>query len=570
MIVTIISFGYIFLICLLLGIGVEKLYNHIFMIDKENADYVSVTLLVTQGIVALTVFVEFFSIFYKVGAICHIVVLAGVVLAAIACRREVINVLYFFKYNYLRKRNLLSFSLIILFAGFFASRGEYHTDTGIYHAQAIRILEEYGVVKGIGNLQLHFAYNSSYLVLCAFFTLSFILPYALHTVTGFFMVLYSCYALNGLLAWSKHKTHAGDMGRVGILLYSLTIMVRLQSPATDFGTQFFVMFIFCTWVDWFEKNANKPEKAKICVTGKLAVMCVFSVSLKLSASAMILFALYPLFLLVKNKMWKNICKYLLAGFLVILPFLIRNVIISGWLIYPFEALDLFNVKWKIPVEYIKKDATQIKVWARCLYDVTKADMSFNEWLPIWFDEKAHYEEMLLYSQFMAVVLFVYNTVRKALEKKLRFDMTVFYLTVFANIILWFITAPFIRYGLAFLLIFPLVTLGDGMQYFSEKTLVTVGLAITFLCINYCSWIDNYFTDNMVFIKHYLSSGYYFDPIPFEESEMIPVYLDGITVYTCYDEKNSYYYFPGSCYDDMISNTKPIGSTVKEGFMPIGN
>ena len=40
---------------------------------------------------------------------------------------------------------------------YFASRGLQHTDTGIYHAQAIRWYEEYGLVKGLGNLQQHFA-----------------------------------------------------------------------------------------------------------------------------------------------------------------------------------------------------------------------------------------------------------------------------------------------------------------------------------------------------------------------------------------------------------------------------
>ena len=50
---------------------------------------------------------------------------------------------------------------------YFASRGLQHTDTGIYHAQAIRWYEEYGLVKGLGNLQQHFAYNSAYLAYAA-------------------------------------------------------------------------------------------------------------------------------------------------------------------------------------------------------------------------------------------------------------------------------------------------------------------------------------------------------------------------------------------------------------------
>ena len=39
--------------------------------------------------------------------------------------------------------------LILLFAAaaaFYTSRGKFHTDTGIYHAQAIRLIEEYGTI----------------------------------------------------------------------------------------------------------------------------------------------------------------------------------------------------------------------------------------------------------------------------------------------------------------------------------------------------------------------------------------------------------------------------------------
>lgn len=57
----------------------------------------------------------------------------------------------------------------------FTSRGEFHTDTNIYHAAAIRIYEEYGLVKGIGNLQLHYAYNSSCLAFASIFSMKWLL-----------------------------------------------------------------------------------------------------------------------------------------------------------------------------------------------------------------------------------------------------------------------------------------------------------------------------------------------------------------------------------------------------------
>ena len=40
---------------------------------------------------------------------------------------------------------------------YFTSKGIMHYDSDLYHAQSIRWIEEYGVVKGLGNLQVRFA-----------------------------------------------------------------------------------------------------------------------------------------------------------------------------------------------------------------------------------------------------------------------------------------------------------------------------------------------------------------------------------------------------------------------------
>ena len=81
---------------------------------------------------------------------------------------------------------------------YFASRGLQHTDTGIYHAQAIRWYEEYGLVKGLGNLQQHFAYNSAYLAYAAAFSMKWLVGQSLHGTNGFLQAFLCIWALYGL------------------------------------------------------------------------------------------------------------------------------------------------------------------------------------------------------------------------------------------------------------------------------------------------------------------------------------------------------------------------------------
>ena len=175
--------------------------------------------------------------------------------------------------------------------------------------------------------------------------------------------------------------------------------------------------------------------------------------------------------------------------------------------------------------------------------------------------------MLIYSQILGTLLLALTFVRRLASKSLRPGMAIFYGCIIANLILWFMTAPFIRYGLAFLLLLPLCMIGENASVMVQKKSIVLALLIGVIFINFASWIDNYFTDNMVFVKHHLAENYYIVPIPFEDSNVEAVDLDGVTVYISSDEKNSYYYTPNSCYGGMVERTKPIGKTVKEGFMP---
>ena len=579
MLVTILSWIYIFIVCVVTGLVVNRLLSKVVPVPSydDGEGHFGITGLCVTGLVTLTVYAEVFSIFYKVGAACHVVMLILVAVGGFFYRTEFTKL-----FGTIKKKctgasfnSVALFVIIVLAAAFFSSNGKFHTDTGIYHAQAIRMLEEYGVIKGLGNLQLHFAYNSSYLALCALFTLSFILPFPLHSMTGFFMVLFTCYAAFGLAGWSQHKRHGGDFARIAILLYALTNMTGLQSPATDYGTMFMTLYVMCAWITYAEERVDvaakhdvKTDFNAVAYFGYLAVLSIFTVSMKLSAALLVILAILPAVLLIKQKMFKELGFFLLIGFLSFLPYMVRNVILSGWLFYPVASIDLFNVIWKIPAEYMKVDADQIKVWGRCLYDITKIDDGVTSWLPVWWGEKQHYEVMLIYSQFVGAILTCVLLLFRLREKKLNFAVVLFYVTIFANLVMWFFTAPFIRYGLAFLLLLPLCALGDMLEIIVSRKSVVLGFVASLIVINFASWVDDYFMDDMVFAKHELRSGHFLVPVDFDRGNMSETDMDGLTVYVAnYDEINSYYYNPGICYDFMVERTELIGDGIKEGFKP---
>lgn len=553
MLSILLSWIYISLICALIGLGVLGLV-------KDRRFPLSYCLV--AGIITITVYVEFFSIFARIGACAHMLLLAAAVLAGWKMRAR-IRLLWRTYRPVLFSWEGFFYCCFILLIAFFTSRGEFHTDTNIYHAAAIRLYEEYGLIKGVGNLQLHYAYNSSYLAFASVFSLNWLFGRSLHTTTGFLEVIMCLYAFHGLKAFKEHDNHIADMMKVGILFYTLVNVTRSMSPATDYATMYFVLFIITAWCDTlFEGHGD------VTAFSLLSVAAVFVATFKFSACLLALLALYPAFVLIKEKRWREIAGYCLCGCVILCPFLIRNYLISGWLLYPLDSIDLFRPQWKIPKEYLLHDANQIKVWGRCLYDVSKVDLPVREWFPVWWEHQFRYEKMFLGAVALGAVLqLVIWFVRILKKRKPRPQMAVLHLAVWANLAVWFFMAPFIRYGLAFL--FGVIMIAVG-EYLSENKSglysIVSGCLMFCILLSVSPYWDQYVTDAGVFVKHNLKEPYYVVQQDYDEGNMDSIEINGNRIYfSTGEEINSYHVFPGTCYKPMLERSTLIGDRIEDGF-----
>ena len=550
---VVLSWVYMFLICVLIGVGALSLVR-----NKQFA----VTLYLAAGIVGITVYGEIFSIFAKIGMAAHMILVAAALVSGYYNRNTIRRLWHTYR-PVLCSWEGFFYCCFVLLIAFFTSRGEFHTDTNIYHAAAIRIYEEYGLVKGIGNLQLHYAYNSSYLAFASIFSLKWLLGSSLHTTTGFLETVMCLYAFHGLREFGQHDNHVTDMMRIGIVLYTLVNVTRSMSPATDYATMFFALFIVTAWCEnYFEKDSD------LTIYCLLTLAAVFAVTLKFSSGLLGLLGLYPAWRLIRERRWKESAICFLCGCLILCPFLVRNYLISGWLLYPFEKIDLFNVVWKIPEEYLVHDANQIKVWGRCLYDVDKVDWPLAKWLPVWWEHQFRYEKMLLGGVLLGMLLQLLMVgMRLYRKQKLRPQLVVLHLAVWGNILVWFFVAPFIRYGLAFLIAVVMLAVGD---YLSERkqglcSIVAGSLAFCIL-VSISPYWDQYVTETGVFVKHNLREPYYIVQKDYDRGSMDSWEINGNRVYfSTGEEINSYHVFPGTCYKPMLERSTLIGDRIEDGF-----
>lgn len=514
------------------------------------------------GILVITVYAEIFSIFAQIGAVSHILMLAAAAFFGYR-RRKQLSLLWSRFKTILFSWEGFFYVCFILGIAFFTSRGIFHTDTNIYHAAAIRIYEEYGLIKGIGNLQVHYAYNSSYLAFASIFSMRWLFGRSLHTTTGLIEVVLCLYAFHGLKDFKRHASHVSDMMRIGILFYALVMLNGSMSPATDYVTMLFALFVLTAWCE------NAENYADVTQYSLLSVCAVYVMTLKFSACLLVLLVLYPAVLLMKAGKWKEIALYIGCGMIILLPFLFRNYLISGWLLYPFDGIDIFHVAWKIPKEYLTVDADQIKVWGRCLYDVEKINWPVSRWMPVWWEHQERYEQMLLGAAFLGCILqIVIWTVKLIKRQRLRADYFVLTLAVWGNLAVWFFMAPYIRYGLAFLFTAVMFPVGESI---SEKksgiySILTGGLLFCIVSSLSPYW-DHYITDAGVFVKQNIKQPYYILQKDYDTGHMESCELDGNIVYYAVEyEINDYHVFPGTCYKHMLDRSMLMGTEIEDGFM----
>lgn len=558
MLIVLLDWIYIFFITQLFGFGFFKFLNKHIKTNLESG----IIQHIVCGIALSTIYTQFFSLFYKIGLIANLLLLVCCVIIFIKHKNELISLFKGLVKLLTSWQGMLYIGILLLIA-FFTSRGAIHADTNMYHAQAIRWYEEYGIVKGLANLQWHFAYNSSYFAFASLFSMGFLLPQPLHCTTGFIFAIFCIWAIKQLSNFFTHTRHISDMCCIGILLYALVNLTGCISPASDYPTMLFSLYLITRWAQEIENS--KDNIFSYCM---LSVLSVFIFTLKMSAGLLVLLTLYPAVHLVKKKKIKEILIYISLGIITLIPFLIRNFIISGWLLYPFPTLDLFSVDWKLPIQYVIIDSNQLKTWARCLYDAKLINTPMSEWIPIWWNSQERYAQMLILTNILAIILDASIVLHTLINKsKINWNIVLLNICTILSAIAWFFLASFIRYGLAFLIAIPMLSVGMWMR--KEKSSfykLFSGCLVTLMFFILTPYWDHYFTDDTVFIKQNLMQPYYIVQKDYESSEMEVIKMNNIDIYTPKTgETTGYKYFPCSSYDYMITNTELRGSDIKEGF-----
>ena len=449
MLSVLLSYLYIGITTFLLGFGVRLFVKKILGYEMKK-----VTGLIYAGLGVAATYAGIYSLFAGISLGANIGMLLICMLIIVIGRDDLRSFLQM-QNRSLTKGKVVFVILMLLLFSYGASRGYMHYDSGLYHAQAIRWIEEYGVVPGLANLHCRLAYNSSAFLLTALYSMNFLVGQSLHTVSGFMALVLAVKGMDVITVLSRKKVLVSDFLKIAMLFYISIIYTEMMSPASDYFAMLFLFYVVVTWVELEEgKEKNITPYALLCVL--LAV----NVAIKLSSAIMLLLVLKPAVVLLKEKRYGQIGIYLALGIMAVFPYLARNVILSGWLVYPFPSIDLFSFDWKIPVGEVKYDAEEIKVYAKGMTDVLLKDTPMKVWLPNWFKALKGLEKIWVLSSLVSVAGGVVISVWGFLKKKKEIYGLLFVQWVMiAGYLFWQIGTPLVRYGYIYILAFPFFTVG---------------------------------------------------------------------------------------------------------------
>lgn len=410
---------------------------------------------IVMGIMCLNVYAQIYSIFSNVGktAFCMIFVVA------VFCM--IFQLVYIVKKTVSKPNgNIQTWQICVAFVitmwtGLYTVKAPAFGDTYLYHTQAIRWIEEYGVVPGLGNLHTRFAYNSACMPLHALFSFNWFFEQPLHVVNGFLGCFFVSYALVTNKLFAKSESRLSDMLKWAIIVFVFVSRNNISSPGSDMPAMLIVLYVMCKWSECSENSEDSQSFGIICL------FAAWAVSIKLSATACMMLLVYPAVMLIKEKRWKTILVDLVSGILIVVPWLVRNVIISGYLLYPYSGIDLFHFDWKMPVEVLDYDRKEIMVWGREVRDVSRFDESIVQWFGTWFSGQMLRNKVFIIAGFLATFILIILIVIKLTDKFRNRNSIMFFLSNISEWVLivtmiisegfWLFSAPLLRYGVVYLL-----------------------------------------------------------------------------------------------------------------------
>ena len=411
------------------------------------------------GLILISFFALFFNFFFSLNQLLNSIFL-------------LFSLIIIFKYRkiYLSKKFFIFcfFSSFIIFL-LITNSNMYRPDAGLYHLPYINLLNEEKIIIGVSNLHFRFGHISIIQYLSAF-TNNFIF-----NVNGivFAGALIASSVIINFLSHLYVNIKKKEFDFHFLFIFSILIFIFYKmNRFSEYGNDAPAHFLMFLMVSEIIKNFNY---IKIKDISNYFLLSIFIIMNKVILITSIFF---PLVFFIKKKIT---LKLIDKKFFFILIFLflwsLKNILVSGCLLYPLKITCLGNLNWS-NIEKTIQVSSQNEAWAKGWPDFRKTNTNnivqseYSKdflWLKTWSNNHLLIILKILipYIVFLTFVLLIVKNEKTKLKKRNYIKILV--AASLIGILIWFYKVPTFRYGYSYLIIFiSLIFALIGSGYLLKK------------------------------------------------------------------------------------------------------
>lgn len=343
-------------------------------------------------------------------------------------------------------------------------------DEGGYYMPYIKWIERYRIIPGLGNIEDRMGFNSAFHMASAFFGLAWLVPGGTYDLNGLLLLAFGAWCLGG-----AGRLLAPGIPRMSDVMkaFGLFFLMRnmLTSASADLSNILFGEAILILFMEQIEADAvHRPDRRYLLIV----LYSLMVPTIKLSSLFVWLVPLYLTLRVLGAGGRIPFGRLALAVVVVLLPWLGRSPILSGYLVYPLHQLDRFAVDWKVPHAVAERQYHYVSEFAKTNARPGESGhlaehRSLREWVPVWFARENAFNRATAVALGIAMgSLLVFALVHFRWLWRHQRDPLFFGLIVAANVLLWFFRNPSFRFGwawaiilLAFAFHLALCRLGSG-------------------------------------------------------------------------------------------------------------
>ena len=315
-------------------------------------------------------------------------------------------------------------------------------DSGLYHFQTIRWLNEYPLTPGLGNLHWRLGLNQSYFEYLALLNFS---PYYNHgyAAGGLFLLLLT---IGTVLEFVRQQSASVRWVVAAPLLLVLAYYAAtISSPVPDTAVAFievaiFLMLLRC--VDAWRSNASSAFVLSKEYGSVVLLLCVAAAMIKLSSavfavcsSAIVMLAYATNH---RRRIGTNKRVWPLLAILILL-YVVSGYVLSGYPLMPASVGGLSELVWAMPSHVLEYETKLIYSWARAPGVTDPAVMLGNwQWFGPWFEALPM---GVWLPTLLATVLGLCNVLQFKRSSVAGKRLFLLYVPILAALVFWFLTAP---------------------------------------------------------------------------------------------------------------------------------